>query len=88
MRFTTKVSIDDRGEVEGVVARVQAAAQARLQGSDFSLVKDSEGDLTVRSVQVQVEQSQEDGVKDVRVSWAHSDDHLGSTILQAVQALH
>ena len=36
----------------------------------------------------QVEPSGEEGVKDVRVSWAYTDDFLGSTILQAIQSIH
>jgi integrator complex subunit 11 len=88
VRFTTKVSLEDGGEVEAMLGRVQAAAQARLQGSGCSLVRDSEGDLTVRSVTVQVEQAQEEGVKDVRVAWEYTDDYLGSTILQAIQSMH
>jgi len=41
----------------------------------------------VESVIVQVEESQEEGVKDVRVSWGYTDDTLGSSILQAIQGL-
>ena len=34
-----------------------------------------------------MESSGEEGVKDVRVSWAYTDDYLGSTILQAIQGI-
>ena len=36
---------------------------------------------------IKVEPSGEEGVKDVRVSWAYTDDYLGSTILQAIQGI-
>jgi len=87
VRFTTKVSLEDPGEVEAVLGRVQGAAQERLQGSNFVLNRNSEGELKVESVIVQVEPSGEEGVKDVRVSWAYTDDYLGSTILQAIQGI-
>lgn len=73
MRFTTKVSLEDPGEVEAVLGRVQVllypavqnhlynklqllqgAAQERLQGSNFVLNRNSEGELKVESVIVQV----------------------------------
>ena len=58
--------------MESVIVQVQSALRA------FDI------DLRV----FQVEPSGEEGVKDVRVSWAYTDDFLGSTILQAIQSIH
>lgn len=64
VRFTTKVSrlglpsvqvsLADSGEVEGVVARVVAAARGALEGGQAALTRGAEGDIKVESVIVQV----------------------------------
>ena len=54
VRFTTKVSLTDSGEVEGVVARVVAAARGALEGGQAALTRGAEGDIKVESVIVQV----------------------------------
>ena len=123
VRPSVQVSLADSGEVEGVVARVVAAARGALEGGQAALTRGAEGDIKVESVIVQVgrvgfgmvkfvvmlflsgpqsfgnslasvfqwtpqvEESQEEGVKDVRVSWGYTDDTLGSSILQAIQGL-
>jgi len=87
VRFTSTVTLQDQGEIEEALARLQEAAQAKLEGSSFTVSKTAECELRVESVIVQVEQGEMRGVTDVRVSWAYSDDYLGSTILQAFQAL-
>lgn len=88
VRFTSTVTLTDSGDVTTTVNRLCEAAEARLKGTNFSLQKTVECELRVESVIVQVEQSPDDDTtKDVRVSWAYADDALGSTILQAIQAL-
>lgn len=91
VRFTSTVTLSDSGEVAATLGRLQAAAAARVGGDNLALQRTGEcqeGELRVASVIVQVEQSAEDdNTKDVRVSWAYTDDHLGSAILQAIQAM-
>ena len=87
VRFTSTVTLHHQGTLEQSLARLQGVAQARLEGSSFKVVKTTECELRVASVIVQVERGEHRGVTDVRVSWADTDDFLGSTILQAFQAL-
>jgi len=91
VRFTSTVTLSDSGEVSATLGRLQRAAAARMGGANLQLQRTAEcqeGELRVASVIVQVEQSAEDdNTKDVRVSWAYTDDHLGSAILQAIQAM-
>merc|ERR1719492_752524 len=87
VRFTSTVTLHDQGTLEQSLARLQQVSQARLEGSSFKVVKTTDCELRVASVIVQVERGDQRGVTDVRVSWADSDDFLGSTILQAFQAL-
>jgi len=91
VRFTSTVTLSDSGEVADTLNRLERAAAARLGGTALALQRTgecSDGELRVNSVIVQVEQSAEDdNTKDVRVSWAYTDDHLGATILQAIQAM-
>jgi len=91
VRFTSTVTLSDSGEVSATLGRLQRAAASRMGGANLQLQRTAEcqeGELRVASVIVQVEQSAEDdNTKDVRVSWAYTDDHLGSAILQAIQAM-
>jgi len=87
VRFTSTVTLRDQGTLQQSLARLQEVSQARLEGSSFKVVKTTDCELRVASVIVQVERGDQRGVTDVRVSWADSDDFLGSTILQAFQAL-
>ena len=66
---------------------MQEAAQSKLVGSNFVVSKTAACELRVESVIVQIEQGESKGLTDVRVSWAYSDDYLGSTILQSFQAM-
>jgi len=86
VRFTSTVSLSDSGPLSGALARLESAAESRLGGTGSKVARTADCELRVESVIVQVEQSSEDqSVKDVRVSWAYNDDYLGSTILQAIQ---
>jgi len=87
VRFTSTVTLQDQGGLDAALTKLQEAAQAKLKGSSFTVSKTADCELRVESVIVQVEQGEVRGVTDVRVSWAYSDDFLGSTILQAFQAL-
>jgi len=87
VRFTSTVTLHDQGTLEQSLAKLQQVAQARLDGSSFQVAKTTDCELRVASVIVQVERGDHRGVTDVRVSWADTDDYLGSTILQAFQAL-
>merc|ERR1719392_507980 len=73
VRFTSTVTLQDQGGLDAALTKLQEAAQAKLKGSSFTVSKTADCELRV--------------VTDVRVSWAYSDDFLGSTILQAFQAL-
>ena len=87
VRFTSTVTLHNQGTLEQSLLNLQQVAQARLEGSSFQVTKTTECELRVASVIVQVERGDQRGVTDVRVSWADTDDYLGSTILQAFQAL-
>jgi len=87
VRFTSTVTLHGQGELEEALTKLLDAAQSKLAGSSFTVTKTAECELRVESVIVQVEQGEARGVTDVRVSWAYNDDYLGSTILQAFQAM-
>ena len=86
VRFTSTVSLAGAASTEESLARLEAAARARLPpDTGLALTKTADCELRCESVIVQVERAE--GSTDVRVSWALSDDYLGSAILQAFQTL-
>jgi len=87
VRFTSTVSVENTGEIQDTINRLMEASVLRLKGTDFVLQKTGDSELRAESVIVQVESGETERCKDVRVSWAYTDDSLGSTILQAVQSL-
>ena len=87
VRFTSTVTLHNQGTLDQSLARLQEVVQNKIVGTPFKLQKITDSELRVESVIVQAEQGDVRGDTDVRVSWTYSDDHLGSTILQAFQAM-
>ena len=87
VRFTSTVTLHNQGTLDQSLARLQEVVQNKIVGTPFKLQKITESELRVESVIVQAEQGDVRGDTDVRVSWTYSDDHLGSTILQAFQTM-
>ena len=87
VRFTSTVTLHNQGTLDQSLARLQEVVQNKIVGTPFKLQKITDSELRVESVIVQAEQGDVRGDTDVRVSWTYSDDHLGSTILQAFQTM-
>jgi len=88
VRFTSTVSLPSSGDTNSTISRLVDASKQRLRGTNFSLTKTGESELRAESVIVQVEPNpEEEESQDVRVSWAYTNDALGSNILQLVQSL-
>jgi len=87
VRFTSTVTLHNQGTLDQSLARLQEVVQNKIVGTPFKLQKITDSELRVESVIVQAEQGDVRGDTDVRVSWTYSDDHLGSTILQAFQSM-
>jgi len=87
VRFTSTVTLHNQGSLEESFTKLEELIQTKLRGTPFKLSKITESELRVESVIVQIEQGGSRGDLEVRVSWTHADDHLGSTILQTFKTL-
>jgi len=86
VRFTSTVSVQSRLSLQSIIDRIVDAVKPVLENTDYTLQKTGDNEITIQSVILQVEEG-EDNVMDIRVSWAYSEDSLGSTIFKAVQNL-
>jgi integrator complex subunit 11 len=86
IRFTSTISLTDAGSVQATQARLAELVKASLADSDYQ-VAFQDGEISVSSsVLIKVEQnSEDDNVKDVIVSWAFQDEHLGAALFNIVQ---
>ena len=86
VRFTSTVTLHNQAEGEGFT-KLHELVTSQLTGSHLKMAKVSESEWKVESIIVQLEHGVRPGDVDVRVSWTHADDTLGSNILKAFQAL-
>ena len=86
VRFTSTVTLHNQGAGEGFT-KLHDLVTAQLAGTHLKMAKTSESEWKVESIIVQLEHGVRQGDVDVRVSWTHADDTLGSNILKAFQAL-
>lgn len=86
VRFTSTVTINDGGAVEDAQQKIFHVVSGDLKDTDYK-VQLVEGEISVsNSVLIKVEQSvEQEKVKDVMVSWAYRDEHLGSHLLSVIQ---
>jgi len=87
VRFTSTVTLHNQGEGQGGFTRLHDLVTAQVTGTHLKVTRVSESEMRVESVIVQLEHGDRQGDVDVRVSWTHADDTLGSNILQAFQSL-
>ena len=87
VRFTSTVTLHNQGEGQGGFTRLHDLVTAQVTGTHLQVTRVSESEMRVESVIVQLEHGDRQGDVDVRVSWTHADDTLGSNILQAFQGL-
>ena len=86
VRFTSTVTLHNQGS-EGGFTKLHDLVNSQVTGTHLKVTRVSESEMRVESVIVQLEHADRPGDVDVRVSWTHADDTLGSNILQAFQAL-
>jgi len=86
VRFTSTVTLHNQSEGEGFT-KLHELVTSQLTGTHLKMAKVSESEWKVESIIVQLEHGVRPGDVDVRVSWTHADDTLGSNILKAFQAL-
>jgi len=86
VRFTSTVSVQSELPVAGIVDRLLEEVKPVLENTDYTVQRTGGNEITIQSVMLQVDESEE-SVKDIRVSWAYSQDSLGSNIFKVVQNL-
>ncbi|TRY74449.1 hypothetical protein TCAL_10092 [Tigriopus californicus] len=87
IRFTSTTNLSDAGPLEATQKRVEDLMRRSLSSMEYE-VQVVEGEISIAnsSVLMKVEQNEDDdGIKDIMVSWANQDEALGSTLLNLVQ---
>jgi len=88
LRFTSTVSLNIVGKVNEAYDRIQDILINEMRDTDFKISQDRDNSqLSIsQSVIVKVAQNEEeDSVKEIIVSWANRDEHLGSHLLSVLQ---
>lgn len=87
VRFTSTVLVADRGSSQQTLRKLEELVRKGLQGTDY-VVSQQDGEISVSSsVLIKIEENAEEEElgKEIVVSWAHHDDHLGETLLELVK---
>ena len=88
LRFTSTVNLALVGGLEKAFTKVKELIEDELRDTDFKLNMDASSSyqLQTQSVLIKVTQSDEDeATKEIIVSWANRDEHLGSHLLTTLQ---
>ena len=88
LRFTSTVSLALVGALDKAYAKVKEIIEDELSDTDFKMIADTSSGfhLQIQSVLIKVTESEEDEMtKEVVVSWANRDEHLGSHLLSTLQ---
>lgn len=88
LRFTSTVSLNMVGTITDAFAHVHEMIENEVRDTDFKLLADEDNcQFSIsNSVLVKVTQNEEeDSLKEVIVSWANRDEHIGSRLLSVLR---
>lgn len=89
LKFTSTVALTFSGSVSDAFNHIHDLIKSEIRDTDFKVIPDENNPNTMyvsQSVLIKVAQNEEeDCTKDVIVSWAHRDEHLGSHLLSVLQ---
>ena len=87
LRFTSTVNVCEPGPLEDTLEKVKDLIEAEIGDTDYKLGVDYNClQLSLaQSVLIKVTQSDEDSTKEIIVSWANRDEHIGSYLLSVLQ---
>ena len=90
LRFTSTVNLAMVGQVEDALLKVKDIVEEEIRDTDYKIAIDYEcHSLSLaQSVLIKVTQSEEEvATKEIIVSWANRDEHIGSYLLSILQNL-
>jgi len=88
LRFTSTVNLALVGAVEDALQRVKDIVEEEIRDTDYKICIDHDRHRLslAQSVSIEVTQSKdEDATKEIIVSWANRDEHIGSYLLSVLQ---
>ena len=88
LRFTSTVLLNMVGKVTEAYEKISEIVENEMRDTDFKIVTDENNcQISVsQSVIIKISESEdEDSVKEIIVSWANRDEHLGSHLLNVLQ---
>lgn len=91
LRFTSTVGLKDKSPMEDIRQCILRTIENALDGTglmDYKVhINDENGEICLRSIIIKLVENSDDPdtMKDVCVSWAYQDEHLGSMLLTLIQ---
>ena len=88
IRFTSTAVINDAGDLANTQKRIEEYVRKALAFSNLDFkVHLHDGQISVSdTVLIKVDQNVDDyGVKEIMISWAHQDEHLGDMLLNLIR---
>lgn len=88
LRFTSTVNLALVGAVEDALQRVKDIVEEEIRHTDYKICIDHDRHRLslAQSVSIEVTQSKDEGAtKEIIVSWANRDEHIGSYLLSVLQ---
>jgi len=90
LRFTSTVNLALVGAVEDALQRVKDIVEEEIRDTDYKICIDHDRHRLslAQSVSIEVTQSKDEGAtKEIIVSWANRDEHIGSYLLSVLQKI-